>query len=164
MSGILNAIGISSRGLSVQRAKMNTVAQNMANAETTQTEEGGPYRRKRVLVSEQPEAGLFKSILKSAGSRLARTNSRHIGGKSVTVGRNSEVSSADIKVKEDAKSAYRLVHDPNHPDADAEGYVKMPDIEIITEMVDMMSASRAYEANTAAISTAKQMAEKALDI
>jgi len=62
MSGILNAIGISSRGLSVQRAKMNTVAQNMANAETTQTEEGGPYRRKRVLVSEQPEAGLFKSI------------------------------------------------------------------------------------------------------
>jgi flagellar basal-body rod protein FlgC len=69
-----------------------------------------------------------------------------------------------MKTVTDPASSYRLVHDPSHPQADAEGYVKMPDVEIVTEMVDMMAASRAYEANTVAISTAKQMAKDALEI
>jgi len=164
MAGILGSIELSSRGLSVQRAKMNTVAQNIANAETTETEKGGPYRRQRVMVSEEKLDGGFASHLSQAKTRLARTHSGHISGKNRTVSQREDVSGAKLKVVEDPASAYKLVHDPGHPLADEEGYVKYPDIEIVNEMVDMMAASRAYEANAVAISAARNMAETALDI
>lgn len=164
MAGILNAIELSSKGLSVQRAKMNAVAQNIANAETTETQEGGPYRRKRVIVSEERTSGSFNSYLEKAGVRLTRTDRKHLGGKTRVASEKTEFSSASVKVVDDPESNCKLVHDPSHPDADEEGYVRYPDIEIINEMVDMMAASRAYEANAAAISAAKKMAETALDI
>jgi len=164
MGGILSAIEISSRGLSVQRAKMNTVAQNIANAETTETDEGGPYRRKRVVVNEEKIEGSFNSMIREAGLRLARTNQQHIGSRLHRARKNVEYSSVTGKEITDPDSSFRLVYDPSHPKADEEGYVKMPDIEIVNEMVDMIAASRAYEANTVAISTAKKMAKDALDI
>ncbi len=164
MAGILSAIEISSRGLSVQRAKMNTVAQNIANAETVETKEGGPYRRKRVIVSEEKVKGNFNSLVKEAGVRLARTNKLHLRGKSIVTGDTVELSMVEGKEVTDPDSSFRLVYDPSHPDADDEGFVKMPDIEIVNEMVDMIAASRAYEANTVAISAAKKMAKDALDI
>lgn len=164
MAGILNAIQLSSQGLSIQRAKMNTVAKNIANAETTRTEEGGPYRRERVTVEEDKVQGDFDSHLKRAGLRLQRTNPNHLGSRALNVKGDSEFSSAEADVIRDPESSYKLVHDPSHPDADEEGYVKYPDIEIVNEMVDMMAAARAYEANTVAISTAKKMAEESLDI
>jgi flagellar basal-body rod protein FlgC len=163
MSGILNAIGISSKGLSVQRAKMNVVAENIANAETTETPEGGPYRRRRVTVQEEKVSD-FKSLLRKANTFMARTNSRHLPGRQHII--NEEVDSSAVKMKEikDPESSYKLVYDPSHPEADEEGYVRMPDIEVINEMVDMMAATRAYEANTVAISSAKTMAKDALEI
>ena len=164
MAGLLSAIEISSRGLSVQRAKMNTVAQNIANAETVETKEGGPYRRKRVIVSEEKVKGNFNSLVKEAGVRLARTNKLHLRGKSIVTGDTVELSMVEGKEVTDPDSSFRLVYDPSHPDADDEGFVKMPDIEIVNEMVDMIAASRAYEANTVAISAAKKMAKDALDI
>ena len=164
MAGILNAIEIASQGLSVQRAKMNTVAENIANAETTETEEGGPYRRQRVTVKADKKEGAFSTFVTEANIKLARTDERHIEGKPLQTSRGVELSSVKMKTVTDPASSYRLVHDPSHPQADAEGYVKMPDVEIVTEMVDMMAASRAYEANTVAISTAKQMAKDALEI
>jgi len=164
MAGILGAMEISSRGLSVQRAKMNAVAQNIANAETTETEDGGPYQRKRVVVSEDKIKGTFNSMVKEAGLRLSQTNQRHLGGKARRPGETVELSGVSGKEVTDPDSGFRLVFDPSHPKADEEGYVKMPDIEIVNEMVDMMAASRAYEANTVAISTAKKMAKDALDI
>lgn len=164
MGGILSAIEISSQGLSVQRAKMNTVAKNIANAETTETKSGGPYLRERVIVSEAKEQGSFDSFMKKAGSRLSITNSKHISGRGSFVGNKRSIPTVESEIYIDKKSGFKLVHDPSHPSADAEGYVKMPNIEIITEMVDMMAATRAYEANTVAISSAKKMAKDALDI
>ncbi|MFZ5980707.1 MAG: flagellar basal body rod protein FlgC [Candidatus Zixiibacteriota bacterium] len=163
MSGILNAIGISSRGLSVQRAKMNVVAENIANAETTETAEGGPYRRKRVLVKEDQDSE-FRTILRQANTRVARTHPGHRSGHSSVI--NEEVNLPSVKMEEvvDQNSGFKLVYDPSHPDANEDGYIRMPDIEIINEMVDMMAATRAYEANTVAISSAKKMANDALEI
>lgn len=164
MAGILNAIELSSKGLSVQRAKMNVVAKNIANAETTKTEEGGPYRRQRLVVEEDKFNSKFNSHLKRAGVKMARTNSNHIPGRIKTIHGKTELSSVDMEVVEESKDNAKLIYDPTHPDANEEGYVAYPDVEVVTEMVDMMSASRAYEANTVAISTAKKMAEQALDI
>jgi flagellar basal-body rod protein FlgC len=164
MAGVLQSIQLSSKGMTIQRKKMNVVADNIANAETTETSEGGPYRRKRVLVKETKEAGNFDSFLQQAQTPLARTNPGHLDGKSITVKANSQLSTSDAQTVQDPASSYRLVYDPSHPDADAEGYVKMPDVEVINEMVDMMLASRAYEANATAIASAKKMVKDALDI
>jgi flagellar basal-body rod protein FlgC len=164
MSDILSAIGISSRGLTVQRAKMNVVAQNIANAETTETPEGGPYRRQRVIVKEDQIEGTFDSCIRQARVRLTGTDSRHMRGRSLRTVETTEFSTADMKVTTDKESSFRLIYDPSHPDADEKGYVKMPDVEIVNEMVDLMAAARAYEANTVAIAAAKQSAKDALDI
>jgi len=163
MSGILNAIGISSQGLSVQRAKMNVVAENIANAETTETVEGGPYRRKRVLVKEE-QGSEFKTILRKVDTRMARTHPGHRAGRSTVLNEEVELSSVSMDEVIDPDSNFKLVYDPSHPDANEDGYVRMPDIEIINEMVDMMAATRAYEANTVAISSAKKMVNDALEI
>jgi flagellar basal-body rod protein FlgC len=164
MAGVLKAIEISSEGLTVQRRKMNVVAENIANAETTQTPEGGPYRRKRVEVKEVKEPGTFDSFLRKAQTPLARTNPEHRMGLEIDVKQRNDMRGVKAKEIQDPASDFKLVYDPSNPDADADGYVKMPDIEIINEMVDMMASSRAYEANTTAISTSKTMTKNALDI
>jgi flagellar basal-body rod protein FlgC len=164
MSGLLAAIQISSKGLSVQRTKMNVVAQNLANAETTETVEGGPYRRKRILVSEDRVKEPFSSVMRQAETHLLRTHRGHRSGKAQPTQSSTEYSAVDLKEVQDPESGFKLVYDPSHPDADDKGYVRMPDIEVINEMVDMMAASRAYEANTVAIAAAKKMAKDALDI
>jgi flagellar basal-body rod protein FlgC len=164
MDGLLGAIKASSQGLSVQRRKMNVVAKNIANAETTETAEGGPYRRERVLVKQTEDKEPFNSLLKKAETNLTRTHQYHRGGGSRKVGSKVEVTGVDAEQVTDPASSFQLVYDPSHPQADEDGYVKMPDIEIINEMVDMMTATRAYEANTVAISSAKKMVNNALDI
>lgn len=164
MAGILNAIEVSSQGLSIQRARMNTTARNIANAETTRTKEGGPYRRRRILVEERNVKVGFRNLIKHAGSRLSRTSRRHMSAHADLVTRNVETPTVGFEESVDPQSTFKIVHDPSHPDADAEGYVQMPDVEIVTEMVDMMAATRAYEANTVAIAAAKKMAENALEI
>lgn len=164
MSGLLGAIELSSQGLSVQRAKMNAVADNIANAETTETAEGGPYRRKRVMVSEVKEKEKFSKVLKRANGLLTQTHAGHRPGALRPPESRNELSGVEGQEVQDPASSYQLVYDPSHPEADENGYVKMPDIEIINEMVDMMAATRAYEANTVAISSSKQMARDALEI
>jgi len=164
MSGFLNAIDISANGLSIQRQKMNVVAENMANAETVETPEGGPYRRRRVIVTESKAPVSFSGALRQAGTRLARTQPGHIAGIRSSRLETTETPTVTAREVVDPQSSYKLVYDPGHPEADDNGYVKMPDIEIINEMVDMMAASRGYEANTAVIATSKKMARDALDI
>jgi flagellar basal-body rod protein FlgC len=164
MAGILNSIQISAQGLSVQRQRMNTTAENIANAETTRTEDGTPYRRKRVVVEAKTTTGTFDSMLKTAGMSIARTNPGHMGSRRTSVTRRVELPTVRTSEIADSESAFRLEYDPSHPDADEDGYVQMPDIDVITEMVDMMAATRAYEANTVAISSAKKMAKDALEI
>jgi len=164
MGGLINAIEISAQGLSTQRAKMDIVAQNMANAETVETAEGGPYRRKRIVVSEEKKSTPFTTYLSKAGTKLARTHTGHRAGSARMETGSVEVSSVKHEEIQDPDSHFRLIHDPAHPNADEEGFVKMPDVDVVHEMVDMMAASRAYEANTTVISAAKKMVNDALDI
>jgi len=165
MAGILNAIEISSRGLTTQRMKMDVVAQNMANVETTQGVDGQPYHRKRVVVKEDKVAAQqFDSYLRQSQTDLTRTHPGHRPGLALEVKQRLDLSSSEPTEIQDPDSSFKLVYDPSHPLADAEGFVKYPDVDIITEMVDMMSATRAYEANTVAIAAAKKNTNDALDI
>ncbi len=133
---------IASSALKAQRIRLNTISSNIANAETTSTPEGGPYRKKSVYFESTsiPFREHLSTSIKDAahGVRVAR-------------------------IIED-RDPGRKVYDPTHPDADPEGYVEMPNISVLKEMVDMMSATRSYEANTTTIKSAKRMALKALEI
>lgn len=139
-----DAIQSSGSGLSAQRIRMNLITNNLANSQTTKTAEGGPYKRKLAVFTTQPLKTDFDSVLKG---QMDNTS--------------SEVKVSDIV---DDKRQPVLKYDPMHPDADADGFVAMPNINITEEMVDMLSASRSYEANVTAISTTKAMVFKALEI
>jgi flagellar basal-body rod protein FlgC len=162
LKGIFPSFDISASGLSAQRRRMNVISSNIANAETTRTEEGGPYRRRDVVIREGTERYSFREALQRARTSLRITNPMHrrpsqaLGPRNETLPRG--VSSEEV-TPENAQT--RLVYDPNHPDADADGYVAMPDINVVSEMV---VATRAYEANVTAIQAAKEIAKKALEI
>ncbi|MBT0663974.1 flagellar basal body rod protein FlgC [Geobacter pelophilus] len=139
------SMDISSSALTAERTRMNLISSNIANANSTRTQEGGPYKRKdAVFASTAPAAASFKSALQSA----ARKNSAGV-----------EV----IEVVEDPNPP-RLQYDPSHPDADAQGYVAYPNVNVVEEMADMIAATRAYEANITASQAAKSMAMKTLEI
>jgi flagellar basal-body rod protein FlgC len=123
-----NSVDINASALSAQRKRMDIIAQNIANAETTRTPEGGPYRREQVVFTLND-----------------------LGGVDAT------------EVVQDPRPP-RLVYQPGHPDADAAGYVALPNVNLVEEMVDMISAMRSYEANVTAINAAKTMAQSALDL
>lgn len=145
--GIFDAIDVSGSGLSAERLRMDVVAENLANAQTTRGADGGPYRRKGVVLREA--GGSFGAVLAGAV------------GPSRGVGDPAGVQVAGVV--EDPAPA-RRVYDPGHPDADAQGYVAMPNVDSVTEMVDLISASRAYEALVTAMTTAKGMFSKTLDL
>jgi flagellar basal-body rod protein FlgC len=141
---LMNMMQLSTAGLTAQRIKINAVTENLANAETTRTADGGPYRRKMVVFQEMPEESGFKASL------AARENAPA-----------GVVVSEVVRAKED----YRLVLNPGHPDADpVTGYVATPNINTMTEMADMIVARRAYDANVTAIGNTKSMILKALEI
>lgn len=137
-----STMGISATGLSAERLRMDTISSNIANANTTRTEEGEPYRRRIAVFQEN----LKTEIDKQTGSIQTVSN----GVKAVGV------------VEDD--SALQRVYDPSHPDADEEGYVLMPNVNILNEMVDMIAATRAYEANVTAMNSTKSMLLKTLEI
>lgn len=139
-----DALHISSSGLSAQRLRMNLISSNLANVNTTRTSEGGPYRKKEaVFAASQQEQG-FQNILDSQ-----------------LKGKTSEVKVLGVV---ESSAPFQLKYDPAHPDADKKGFVKMPNVNLVEEMVNMISATRSYEANVAAVSAAKKMALKALEI
>jgi flagellar basal-body rod protein FlgC len=156
-------LNISATGLSAQRKRMEAIATNLANAETTRTEAGEPYRRK-VVSLRAAAAQSFSGMLNAIGERLATTDSKHFQTGIVPTG-GGESASTGVDTNETAdKSPFRLVYDPSHPDADEKGFVQMPNVNIVTEMVDMISASRSYEANVTAANAQKQMSKDALEI
>lgn len=158
------ALNISAWGMSAQRKRMNAIATNIANAETTRTEDGLPYRRKVVSMHSASQMD-FETIVsqKAASVNLEATQPGHFGGDVSFRNVQSLPGAVEAQESEDA-SDFKLVHDPAHPDADENGYVRMPNVNIVTEMVDMMSASRAYEANITVLNAQKQMAKDALEI
>jgi flagellar basal-body rod protein FlgC len=138
------AMQVSASGLDAQRERLNVASSNLANVETTRTAQGGPYQRRDVVLQSEPT---YENI--SGG--IAGGSSKAVQG----------VRVAGIQAD---TSAPRLQYDPGHPDANAEGYVAYPNINVVEEMVDMITASRAYEAGVTALSTAVDMAERALSI
>ena len=149
--GLFGSLDISASALSAERLRMDVTAENLANAQSTRTSNGGPYRRKEV-VQESNGDGF-------AGA-LASARAAGVGGAG---GAGPQGGVKVTGVVED-QTPNRLVYDPSHPDANAQGYVSMPNVNPVTEMVDLISASRSYEANVTAMQTAKQMFTKTLDI
>lgn len=150
MSSWFQTLEISASGLTAERLRMDVIAGNIANANTTRTASGEPYRRRQVVLETRGQAGGFASVL---GRLMGNAPAAGAVGEGVRV----------VRLVEDA-APFRVQYDPTHPDADAGGYVRLPNIDTITEMVDLMAASRSYEANVTALNTAKAMAMKALEI
>jgi flagellar basal-body rod protein FlgC len=146
--GLFGSLDISASALSAERLRMDVTAENLANAQSTRTANGGPYRRKEVVLEAAGDGG-FASALASA--RAGTASGGPDGGVRVA------------GIVED-QSPNRLVYDPGHPDANAQGYVSMPNVNPVTEMVDLITASRSYEANVTAMQTSKQMFTKTLDL
>ena len=146
MSGIFGGLDISASGMTAERLRMDVIAENLANAQTTHGANGQPYRRKEVVLQESG-AGSFGATLASAmGARNAAPGGVQVAG-----------------VVED-QTNFKTVYDPGNPDADAKGYVRMPNVDTVAEMVDLISASRSYEANVTAMTAAKQMFTKTLEL
>jgi len=140
----LTSLKISSSGLAANRKRMGAISSNIANAQTTRTAEGGPYRKKDVVFGSEPARESFGEILEGEMDEKAQT-----------VHATEVISSNKPPI---------LKYEPNHPDANKDGYVAYPDINVMEEMADMISASRAYEANISAMNTTKSMAMKALEL
>lgn len=138
--GFLTSMDISASGLTAQRMRMDVISENIANATTTRTATGEPYRR-RVAVVQSQQGSPFSSYYNQA------------------IGQGVIVSNI---VEDD--SAFKLEYDPDHPDADENGYVRLPNVDEVKEIIDMMSATRSFEANVTAINATKMMAMKALEI
>jgi flagellar basal-body rod protein FlgC len=146
--GFFNALQISASGLSAERTRMDVIANNLANAQSTRTENGTPFRRQEVILQSNTQS--FASVLNQQVASKAQPGGEP-GGVRV------------VEVSEDP-TPNRQIYDPGHPDADANGYVSMPNVNPVTEMVDLIAASRSYEANINAMQTAKQMFSKTLDL
>ncbi len=143
---IFSGMNINASGMSAQRLRMDVISENIANADTTRTKEGGPYVRKNVILTEKV------SVQNSFGQVLNRT----ING----IG-NGVKATAIVK---DTDTDMNLVYDPSHPDADENGYVLYPNVNIVTEMTDLIDATRSFEANATAFDASKTIASKGLSI
>ncbi len=138
------AMDVSSSALTAERTRMNLISSNLANANSTRTAEGGPYKRKDAVFAAQPVSEGFSSALSKADRQ--RLNKVDV-----------------VQVVED-QNPPRLQYDPSHPEADAKGYVAMPNVNVVEEMADMIAATRSYEANVTTMQATKSMALKTLEI
>jgi len=141
---LLTSLKISSSGLAANRKRMAAISSNIANAQTTKTAEGGPYRPKEVVFGAEPARESFADILEGEINEHAQ-----------------EVHATEVI---SSNRPPILKYEPNHPDADEKGYVAYPDINVMKEMAEMIEASRSYEANISALNTSKNMALKGLEI
>lgn len=144
---IFSAFNVNASGMTAQRYRMDIISENVANANATRTQDGTPYRRKVVTFEQKgATAKTFSSFLGQASNRY--------DGQGVRV----------RKVSEDTWTQMNMVYDPSHPDADENGYVTYPNVNIVTEMTNLIDASRSYEANATAFNASKSMAMKGLEI
>ena len=146
-----NTMNISASGLTAQRLRMDIISENIANVNTTRTADGGPYKRKTVLFEEIRDNDPFSLVFSN------------IFGNGINVPAPQGMGVRVTDIVED-ESPGHLIHDPTHPDADENGYVRMPNINIVEEMVNMIAASRSYEANITAMSTSRNMTQRTLEI
>lgn len=141
---MMGGMNISASGMTAQRLRLDIISQNIANVNTTRDENGNVYRRKTVVFSEKDVTPFSDVLMKTAG----------------TAGDGVKVT----QIAEDTASEMRKVYDPSHPDADEDGYVTYPNVNVVQEMTDMIDASRSYEANVTAFNATKSMAMKGLEV
>lgn len=141
---LFGALSVSASGMAAQRARVELLVENLANSETTRTPEGGPYKRKDLMFTTAEAHGSFESVFRGFNE-----------------GRNTGVAVAGVRV-DDREPERR--YSPGHPDADSDGYVSFPRINASEEMVDVMSASRSYQANITAMSAVKDMIQKSVEL
>ncbi len=144
--GIFSAFDINATGMTAERYRMDIIAQNVANANTTRTQDGTPYRRKVVVFEEKNSQTPFHQVLLKERDRYSGSGVKVTG------------------VYEDTWTEGNMVYDPSHPDADENGYVMYPNVSIITEMTNLIDASRAYQANATAFDASKNIATTGLDL
>ncbi len=154
--GFMDSLDLSASGMTSERLRMDVISNNLANINTTHTATGEPYRRQTVTLS--PGTTNFADTLSLIES--------HADGHMIaqSMDGDSQLGGVHVDGIVPDQTPFKQVYDPGNPDADKKGYVKMPNVSVVSEMVDMMSASRAYEANVSAVDAAKTMAERALDI
>ncbi len=140
--GIFSSINISASGLTAEQMRTDIIAENIANAHVTRTPSGTPYRRKMPVFRAQNRKGFDYFLTKGT----------------------EDLKGVEIAAVVEDKSPFKRIYNPSHPDADRDGYVNMPNVEVVNEMINLISASRAYEANVTAINASKQMAMKAISI
>lgn len=148
---LMGTLNVSASGMSAQRTRMDIISQNIANVSTTRDENGNPYRRQTVVFAERNESN-FESILRSASTGISR--------KRDPLGDGVKITGIAI----DHVTPMKMVYDPAHPDADEDGYVTMPNVNTVTEMTNLIDASRSFEANVTAFNATKNMAQKCLEI
>ena len=162
MSGFLNSFDISGYGLSAQRVRVNVISSNIANAQTTRTEEGGPYRRREVIFKAVEFDRYMNDALANNEDEVGFSDPLDEGD----LGKlpNPAIMSVAVEkiVRDDGKP--KMKYDPSHPDANANGYVAYPNINPVVEMADLVEATRSYQANVAAFQSAKDMANNAISL
>lgn len=166
MIGLFNSLNISATGLRAQRVRQNVIASNLANAETTRTDEGGPYKKQSVVFEADPAEHDQRFIFGPDQLRGFTTKTNHMRIPDGEFPIKKEYIGSGVKVSAIVKdeSPARLVYDPTHPDSNEQGYVAMPNVNVVQEMTDMISATRAYEASVTAFNSSKSMLMKALEL
>ena len=158
----MSSFDISGYGLSAQRVRVNTISQNIANAQTTRTDEGGPYRRKQVVFKAVDFSDKFNAAVNALSNSAKYEDPLNEGSFGTKV--NPAIMSVVVdKISRD-DSEPKLKFDPSHPDADANGYVAYPNINPVIEMADLVEATRSYQANVAAFESSKDMATAAISL
>lgn len=142
----LSSMNISASGMTAQRMRLDVASENIANIETTRTEGGGAYRRKTVVLESKSDGTFRQALAKAASSGKAAG------------------SGVQVAAIEEDQTDLKSVYNPDHPDADENGYVSLPNVDLVKEVTDSMSATRSYEANITAFNAIKLMAQKALEI
>ena len=162
MSNFLNSFDISGYGLSAQRVRVNTISSNIANAQTTRTTEGGPYRRREVVFKAIDFNQEFNKAVDKLSNKAKYEDPLNEGSSGEKV--NPAIMSVIVdKISRD-DSEPKMKYEPNHPDADAKGYVAYPNINPVIEMADLVEATRSYQANVSAFQSAKDMANASISL
>ena len=160
--GLFDAIDIAGTGLTAERVRMDVSSENLANAQTTRTAAGGPYRRQEVILQQAAGAGNFSSALEGAmeGSGAAE------GAAQPAPSASGQAAPGGVEVAAivNDRTPDKVVYDPSNPEADAKGYVRMPNVDPVTEMTDLIAESRAYEADVTAMQTSKSMFNSTLGL
>ena len=161
-SGIFSALKKTYSGISSQMKRMELISENIANADALPDKQGNLYKRKIALTESSPAAG--KRFGDQVALKLKQSNGKHIstGSSAQSLGDPSATNANQVKVVE--VDGEKMIHDPSHPRADENGYVRMPNVSVIEEMVDLMATSRAYEANITVMNATKAMAKRTFEI